>query len=993
MAQAPIILSRQNLPGAQQTPRLPTGERLLDQQLDGTRRIAQAEIGAAQRETAAEIEGMRSITGAAMQTGQAEARFAQAASQQANQLGNAIIAAAHETRLTEAQTKLLTTQESLRGEFRNDADWQSAPTRFAEKLQKAEGEILAGFSTADQVRLKQSTLRSRLSLTREIDQTALGKMNNAALASQTTLSQTYLQRASRSTSAAEREGIVAENDQAVDNLVSRGIMDATSAVSAKQNFRLQLDNAEVFKGIKNNPRGTLTALQDEKMFTSLSPLQRETYVAQAQAAVNELQKAEADVQAKRDPVSATATYGIVVSPEGGSASAIYDRIVAQESGFDPNARSKKGALGLGQLMPGTAREMANLLKLPEKDLPESEFRERLIADPAFNRRLGFAYFKEGLRLSEGSLPAAIAGYHMGQRRAAEIHRQAKAQFGEAYTPEQYISLIPAGLSDGDKRTRDYVADVYGRMGARLDRGGATGVAAYRIAETVETEIKQDQAQQRQALAQLVAVGSDDRDAVTNAFKQGYAVDPAAVAAAKAPLIAAATAGDATAIKTLRQFVEMEQAAPIVREAYQMTPAVLEGHLSDLRRSVASGMSDAASQRRLQVFESVASEVSKQRTENPVGLIERAGRQPVTTIPVDAPAASPAFAEALQRRAVVVGDAERVYGIAGEQVKPFKPQEAAALKARWDAAQSPERLDMVGAMARSLPPRAFAAAAEQVGADALSVTAGRLSQVDPELGRQVMRGALLLKQAGVDDGKAADLRTALERTMGSSVYPAEGGVQKDLIDAALAVYVADRDGKGALFAPSDPKGLEQAIERVAGRMIPLNGVKVPLPRSVSAGAFEQAVSRLSIEDLGGKAVGRNGEDLDIGFIRSHGRLRPMGLQDGRYMLMLPGAGGRDAAALDGQGRPLVFDIMPVLKRGGAAWSSRYSGDSMNAVRRDAIQRWAGQEPTDWQGPAGRGSLAPPSKPDNRPGGLPKTFRERLQPQLQDMRWRRDGEGEE
>lgn len=928
MAQAPIIVSRQRLAGPQPLPQLSTGEGLLQTQIAGTRREARAEIQGIESETAAEIQGGRAVTAAAMQSGQAEAKFAGAVNTAVQSLGNAILDAQQQTRLTEAQTTLLKRQEQRREEFRNDPDWQTAPQRLSEAMRKDEDEILGGFGASDQARLRQSVIRSSLSLQREASQTSLSKMNNAALASQSELSQTYLTRAARATSADERNAIIAENDQSWDEKVRTGIVDATQALTQKQNFRQQLDQTDLYKGIKANPEGTLKALQDPTMFGSLTPLQRETASAQAQAALEQKRSNEAADLAKRDPAAAAATYARV--PDQGVVAKVVSRaLIPGESGGDPNAQSHAGAAGIAQIMPDTARRLARTKGWGDlAGLDDGQVRAWLKANPEKSTALAEQEIGDLWR-RYGNLATAFAGYHAGPGAAEAWHARAVAQYGEGYSAAQFISVIPESSTDAKDgkpgmTTRAYVAGMLARAGADPGRGGVSSNAAYQIANVVESGIRSDLTQQRQQLQQIVSLTQDDRDAVMTAFKSGFAVDPAAIAAAKAPLIAAANAGDPSAIQKLRQFTEGEQVAPIVREAYQMTPAALEQGLAVLRREVANGNASAPMQRRLAVFEAVQQEVTKQASENPVGLIERSGRQPVTAIPVTASASAPEFGQALQQRASVAIEAQALYR---GDLKPFKPQEAAALKQRYQDATATERLDLVKAAQQNMPGPAFEAAVGQIGADRLTVTAARLSAVDPDLGPKIMRGAALLKSKGVDDGKAADLRSALGNTLGRSVFPPE--VQSELVDAALAVYVADRDGKGSLFDASDPKALEAAIESVTGKLAKVNGVKVPLPRGVSESQFSRGLAELRAEDMGGTPIGRDGQPLDIGFIRSQGRLRPQGLGDGRYLVMLPGPNGQDAAVRGADGAPLVLDMMPAVKRAQDSWPQAQTGAAAEA----------------------------------------------------------------
>jgi soluble lytic murein transglycosylase-like protein len=78
---------------------------------------------------------------------------------------------------------------------------------------------------------------------------------------------------------------------------------------------------------------------------------------------------------------------------------LIESVIRQESAYDPNAVSHKGAMGLMQLMPPTARELG----------------VRCPFDPRENVLAGVRYLRE-LRDRFGEWPRAVAAYHAGPAR-------------------------------------------------------------------------------------------------------------------------------------------------------------------------------------------------------------------------------------------------------------------------------------------------------------------------------------------------------------------------------------------------------------------------------------------------------------------------------------------------------------------------------------------------------------------------------------------------
>ncbi|MFO6465729.1 lytic transglycosylase domain-containing protein [Jannaschia sp. KMU-145] len=141
------------------------------------------------------------------------------------------------------------------------------------------------------------------------------------------------------------------------------------------------------------------------------------------------------------PVTDLAALPSPVAPELALA------IARRESEFDPIVTSPAGARGLMQLMPGTAREMANLIGV--EDYQQSN----LTRDPLLNARLGTAYLGE-LEAEFGLSPVLVpAAYNAGPSRA----RRWSSEFGDPSDPSvdviDWIEDVPFS------ETRNYIMRV------------------------------------------------------------------------------------------------------------------------------------------------------------------------------------------------------------------------------------------------------------------------------------------------------------------------------------------------------------------------------------------------------------------------------------------------------------------------------------------------------------------------------------------------------
>lgn len=133
--------------------------------------------------------------------------------------------------------------------------------------------------------------------------------------------------------------------------------------------------------------------------------------------------------------------GQAASQEGVTAATIY-AVMRQESRFVPHAISSAGALGLMQIMPGTAKRMWGQRR---EGAPFSDLR---LFEPTTNIALGAAYLAKLQQRYSGNLAYVAAAYNAGPQRVDDWLRRSHGSMDAAF-----VELIPFD------ETREYVKAV------------------------------------------------------------------------------------------------------------------------------------------------------------------------------------------------------------------------------------------------------------------------------------------------------------------------------------------------------------------------------------------------------------------------------------------------------------------------------------------------------------------------------------------------------
>lgn len=144
-------------------------------------------------------------------------------------------------------------------------------------------------------------------------------------------------------------------------------------------------------------------------------------------------------------------------------------VIRAESGFDPDARSAKGALGLMQVMPDTARHVARLVKVAYAG-------EDWLLEPANNMAVGQAWLHQlaGTPTVNGSLIHLLAAYNAGEGR---LQRWRAGELAHAAgDPLLFVESVPLA------ETKGYLKKVLANLWAYQARTGGGSPSLKALAE-------------------------------------------------------------------------------------------------------------------------------------------------------------------------------------------------------------------------------------------------------------------------------------------------------------------------------------------------------------------------------------------------------------------------------------------------------------------------------------------------------------------------------
>jgi hypothetical protein len=819
------------------------------------------------------------------------------------------------TKASAGMSQYLQQRDELTQKYKDDPDYAGAEANFKSDISQAQSDALEGI-TDPKIRATAALEMTRSSISaqgtvRDAQFTRQAQINVGALDD---VKNSARADALNATSPVERQAAVERYANETRRIADAGWIDDKTALARNTDFARDLQTADAMKAIQLDPAKGKALLADANNFPLLDAVTRQQFMQAADNKDEADRTAQLQAHAAFDPVGAIAAVGRASGVEHGKRIFTDGILSIETAGMDNTAISPKGAVGVAQILPGTARDVAKTLGMSEfAKMSDAEVQAKLLADPELGKKLGGTYFQQMLTRYDGNIPLAAAAYNAGPGRADAWKAQAVQTFGTQFTAAQLSSVVDI------KETKDYIGKLYGKLGAPMDFGFSSPVAMMHASNAVDA-VLQAQDTREQKIRVALASSAEASTQVNTMLKAGYDVDPQTIVNYRSAQQAAAAGGDQEAVKRLQELNYSLAIQPLIRQAWATPPQTLDATVQNLRAAItAPGAHPTVAQTRaLEAFDSVLTEQNKTKDSEPVALGGANGGRYYTVKPLDPSAPlDDNMIGALRDRNAQALTANRIYGGSGS---PFLAAEADAWHQRYAGATPQERSALLGALAKGLSPTTFAAALPQIisGTNGKSdrpgvmMAAGLYAQA-PEIAGSILQGidAENSEKRYVPQGpNRLGYQTSKDQYLPIAAFNVaartdpKGPVasMQDAVDARYAFLSAQaKDLSGA----SNSTRLKQAVDDVTGGVLSHNGTPVIAPaRGMTQSEFDGVLWGVNDQDLAGART-TSGKAIDANYLRSSAKLQAR--SDGQYYLQVNRDDDKPQYAVTRAGAPFVLDL--------------------------------------------------------------------------------------
>lgn len=340
-----------------------------------------------------------------------------------------------------AQAELLKADVQARAELENDPDYETFEKRYSDKMTAARANAANLIkSRSDRTLFEANSLVDFERGKAAVNSLATGKRVTAQKATVFQGLDNVMDVGRGALDNETRAAALLSANELIDGAVAKGLLNPLEALQEKEKFA----SGYVFEQVQ-----LLINREDMNGAQALLGLHRDKLTSGQYLALESRLKGALDFRTSVSDAERAMGYasGVTDVADGPSMGTMISAITTQESGgrqFGADGkplRSTAGAVGVMQVMPDTGPEAAKLAGL-EWDA------KRFENDPAYNKALGTAYFKEMLR-QFGDPVVAAAAYNAGPGRVKNALKKGAG----------WLDALPA-------ETQDYVEKFQERTGAR-----------------------------------------------------------------------------------------------------------------------------------------------------------------------------------------------------------------------------------------------------------------------------------------------------------------------------------------------------------------------------------------------------------------------------------------------------------------------------------------------------------------------------------------------